>query len=634
VETLMADVSKMQKDISSVQAGQATVLSSDKLDQFGRKLDGCLTEIMSQLQLPHAAGQRDPTALPVRPLPLGEGLPVLPHASLPRSRSVELIGTGVEDAVRSDVRGPGPFLTDPSAGTRISDILPRSPASDDTCGLEELDTQELSELGSGEVKRQTVLRCLGIGTVEYEDGDGPHEVKPEFSTRSDAKSDNKNGSSAPTPLRLSKVSAASAKAAPVLKTFSQKLAERQRSFLPSTGDENTPGLRFVRTRKRTRVQKLVWSFLEDPDLVRGGRAYVNVLSIAILISSILPIVQVTEPVWLRTSLSWGLFAFDCLFLLEVVMRFYGCPNRLRFFTSFYNLLDILSVLLPMVMKLRLQSFSLATEQHLDLVGVELTLIVMVPVVRLLKLLRRFENSHLIQQAFKEVLGALPSLLYCMMVLVVGFSAIIYVLEPRDNIESMSRAIWFTMVTLTTVGYGDVVPKSPGGNVVVCILMIVSATYMAMPIGIVGKAFGSVWDDRHRLLLMQRLRTRFSTVGYDPQDIPDLFCSYDENGDGELSMDEFRRMLQQLEVEAKEDKAQDVFAAFDNDGSGAIDDSEFIKTLFPTAFKSIYGQEEKDNEENGGNERTEGNEENKEEEDPRCHSTMLEFQESGENPVSV
>lgn len=45
----------------------------------------------------------------------------------------------------------------------------------------------------------------------------------------------------------------------------------------------------------------------------------------------------------------------------------------------------------------------------------------------------------------------------------------------------------------------------------CVLMIVSAMYMAMPLGIVGKAFGSVWDDRHRLLLMERLRTRFSTA---------------------------------------------------------------------------------------------------------------------------
>ena len=42
-------------------------------------------------------------------------------------------------------------------------------------------------------------------------------------------------------------------------------------------------------------------------------------------------------------------------------------------------------------------------------------------------------------------------------------------------------------------------------------MIVSAMYMAMPLGIVDKAFGSVWDDRHRLLLMERLRTRFSTA---------------------------------------------------------------------------------------------------------------------------
>ncbi|CAE7614240.1 Kcnd1 [Symbiodinium natans] len=174
-----------------------------------------------------------------------------------------------------------------------------------------------------------------------------------------------------------------------------------------------------------------------------------------------------------------------------------------------------------------------------------------------------------------------------MLLVFFFSSVIYVLESESgNIESMPRAIWFTMVTLSTVGYGDVVPVSTSGNIVVCVLIVVSAIYMAMPIGIVGKAFGSVWDDRHRLLLMQRLRTRFATVGYDPQDIPGLFCNYDENGDGELSMDEFRRMLQQLEVEAKDERAHDVFQAFDNDGSGAIDDSEFIKTLFPTAYKTL------------------------------------------------
>ena len=348
---------------------------------------------------------------------------------------------------------------------------------------------------------------------------------------------------------------------------------------------------FVKPRQRSSVQKLVWNFLEDPDLVRGGRTYGNFLSFTIFISAILPIVPTDGAVegntWLGHAILYGLLIIDCLFFIEVLVRLYGAPNRLRFFISIHNWLDILSVILPTSLKIHLQSLNLAADAHMDIVGIELGLLVMVPVLRLLKLLRRFENSHLIKQAFREAIGALPSLLYCMMVLVVGFSAIIYAMEPRGNVETMPRAIWFTMVTLTTVGYGDVVPVSPGGNIVVCVLMIVSAMYMAMPLGIVGKAFGSVWDDRHRLLLMERLRTRFSTVGYDPQDIPGLFCSYDENGDGELSMEEFRQMLQQLEVEAKDERAHDVFAAFDNDGSGAIDDSEFIKTLFPTAYKSMY-----------------------------------------------
>ncbi|CAE7159401.1 KCNA2 [Symbiodinium pilosum] len=349
-----------------------------------------------------------------------------------------------------------------------------------------------------------------------------------------------------------------------------KQSSRRVSTSTNEGQKVAPS---VRQRKRTKLQKQVWMFLEDPDLMPGARIYENVLSCVILASVWLPVIP-RHFLGFHETASFGLdlalFSVDCLFCLEVMLRFYGCPNRLRFFTSFYNALDILSFILPMAMKLRVQSFSLAAEDNLDVSGIELLLIVLVPVVRLLKLLRRFENSHLIQQAFAEALGALPSLLYCMMLLVFFFSSVIYVLESEStggSIESMPRAIWFTMVTLSTVGYGDIVPATSAGNIVVCVLIVVSAIYMAMPIGIVGKAFGSVWDDRHRLLLMQRLRTRFATVGYDPQDIPGLFCNYDENGDGELSMDEFRRMLQQLEVEAKDERAHDVFQAFDNDGSG-------------------------------------------------------------------
>jgi len=524
----------------------------------------------------------------------------LGQASVPKSRVAELIHTRNlrpsemqhDDTVPPQSQRPSAYaVTSLRVSESGTEDLAAVPGPEDWAVSKEYPSLGSFRPSSGsgdkepapdEGTRELVLRQLGMGSTEVE-AQGTDSME-ESSQKKRSRNESKEVSIPSGEGEKDRTGIFKKAASGMFRTASRRVSS-------STKDEAPRMSMTVRQRKRTQLQKQVWMFLEDPDLVQGARLYENVLSCVILVSAVMPIVppEILDGT-VNSAIGYGLFAIDCLFFLEVLLRFYGCPNRLRFFTSFYNALDILSVIIPMAMKLHLQSFTLVADAYLDVSPSELLLIVAVPVVRLLKLLRRFENSHLIQQAFAEALGALPSLLYCMMLLVFFFSSVIYVLEPRETIESMPRAIWFTMVTLSTVGYGDVVPSSPGGNVVVCVLIVVSAIYMAMPIGIVGKAFGSVWDDRHRLLLMQRLRTRFATVGYDPQDIPGLFCSYDENGDGELSMDEFRRMLQQLEVEAKDERAHDVFQAFDNDGSGAIDDSEFIKTLFPTAYKNIYTNE--------------------------------------------
>ncbi|CAE7566833.1 KCNA1 [Symbiodinium microadriaticum] len=614
VENLVAEVAAMRKDMRGLEPTQGVLQGVQWLDD---RIEGKLDAIIHQLRSGklERADDMGPAATSFR---VGEDAVLQGQTgpAVPKSRFAQFIHTINTRPSELAADEVDPDLHDARAQTSLQfssgraseaatedlDHVPRVPESTAAAWLtSEQNSAHNSarpswrvneayedEAGPEEGSRQLVLRRLGIGTNEEGPGDGE---------------DNQATSAEPV---ASHVSAASVvERSPVKKTtassgiFFMKQPSKRVSTGTAEGQKVAPS---VRQRKRTKLQKQVWMFLEDPDLIRGGRIYENVLSCVILASAWLPVIP-KQFLGVNDTTVFGLdlalFSVDCLFFLEVTLRFYGCPNRLRFFTSFYNALDILSVILPMAMKLRVQSLSLAAEDNLDMSGIELLLIVLVPVVRLLKLLRRFENSHLIQQAFSEALGALPSLLYCMMLLVFFFSSVIYVLESESgNIESMPRAIWFTMVTLSTVGYGDIVPKSSGGNMVVCVLIVVSAMYMAMPIGIVGKAFGSVWDDRHRLLLMQRLRTRFATVGYDPQDIPGLFCNYDENGDGELSMDEFRRMLQQLEVEAKDERAHDVFQAFDNDGSGAIDDSEFIKTLFPTAYKAIYAREQQPQEEKG------------------------------------
>eukprot|EP00448_Togula_jolla_P026748 CAMPEP_0170647120 /NCGR_PEP_ID=MMETSP0224-20130122/44018_1 /TAXON_ID=285029 /ORGANISM="Togula jolla, Strain CCCM 725" /LENGTH=95 /DNA_ID=CAMNT_0010978531 /DNA_START=100 /DNA_END=384 /DNA_ORIENTATION=- len=95
--------------------------------------------------------------------------------------------------------------------------------------------------------------------------------------------------------------------------------------------------------------------------------------------------------------------------------------------------------------------------------------------------------------------------------------------------------------MTTVGYGDVSPETTWGYFLVSALIISSALYMAIPLGIVGNAFSKVWEDKDRLLLMQRTRGRILQGGYSAQDIPELFQLFSKN-EGHLTLNMFRKMI--------------------------------------------------------------------------------------------
>eukprot|EP00930_Biecheleria_cincta_P082574 TRINITY_DN72290_c0_g1_i1.p1 TRINITY_DN72290_c0_g1~~TRINITY_DN72290_c0_g1_i1.p1 ORF type:complete len:637 (-),score=132.56 TRINITY_DN72290_c0_g1_i1:268-2046(-) len=361
----------------------------------------------------------------------------------------------------------------------------------------------------------------------------------------------------------------------------------------SLGREDGPGLvggtvPLKRSnRVRTHLQKMVWSFLEDPDLVRGGRSFERCFSLFILISFFLNVSQMIKELPLNDDgVELGEVILDCLFLIEVLVRLWSSPHRIRFFFRAYNNLDIIAGVLPLALRMGQGSLVLsATSESMS--KPMMLLVCMVPILRLLKLLRHFETFHLLIMAFTDALQALPVLLYMLGVLVVFFAAIIFVFENGASVESFPEAVWFILVTISTVGYGDTVPSSLEGHIIVSVLIIISALYMAIPIGIVGKLFGNVWDNRKQLLLLHRLRVRFITAGYNVDDIPAMFCNFDANADGQLSKTEFRDMLRQMEIELSQGVAADIFSAFDEDGSGAVDDVEFVKALFPKTAAMIY-----------------------------------------------
>merc|ERR1712232_386955 len=133
------------------------------------------------------------------------------------------------------------------------------------------------------------------------------------------------------------------------------------------------------------------------------------------------------------------------------------------------------------------------------------------------------------------------------------------------------------------------PATTLGHVVVMALMVISALYMAIPIGIVGNAFNKVWEDRARLLLMKRTRDRLVQLGYESSDIPRLFelVGRKAEGEGELHFTEFRRLMKELKISMSEMRVWELFQTFDKDGGGTIDDKEFMQGLFPATYADHF-----------------------------------------------
>jgi len=212
----------------------------------------------------------------------------------------------------------------------------------------------------------------------------------------------------------------------------------------------------------------------------------------------------------------------------------------------------------------------------------------VPVLRLCRLLRRFQQIHLLLAAFKAAFEAMPMLIYMYMCIMLSFAALLYMVEPQ--FDSIPTAWWLALVTMSTIGYGDMTPATSMGKTSVGLFAFATALYMAVPVGIIGNAFSDVWKDRDKILLMQRAREQLIQAGYGQSDIRTLFGLFDLDGDGVLSMQEFWWMIQGMGVELSKQRAAELYEAIDCDGSGGIDALEFLRALFPGSYVDLIKED--------------------------------------------
>mmetsp|Transcript_61310 Transcript_61310/g.138799 ORF Transcript_61310/g.138799 Transcript_61310/m.138799 type:complete len:766 (-) Transcript_61310:59-2356(-) len=331
----------------------------------------------------------------------------------------------------------------------------------------------------------------------------------------------------------------------------------------------------------------IWNFLQDSDSSNGAKWYARIMTGIILVSVIVTMLQTLgSPNVKEWSAAILETALELIFVSDILLRLAVCPSRRTFLHDPYNVIDIMSTV-PLLFRASVGLLLPAEEGRFH--AVRLILLYIVPLLRLLKTLRRFETFHLLLEAFTNCVEALPILIFTLLVIMLTFASAIYIVEPRDNIDNYPTALWFTIVTMTTVGYGDVVPKSTAGFIIVACLVVTSLLYLAMPVGIIGQSFTRIWQDRHRILLTWKTRRRLEQWGYTAADVPRLFQNFGISGTGLLNFFQFRKMLRKMKVGLADDRMRALFDLVDNDRSGWIDVKEFVETVFPQEYHTSLWQ---------------------------------------------
>ena len=174
---------------------------------------------------------------------------------------------------------------------------------------------------------------------------------------------------------------------------------------------------------------------------------------------------------LLAYIEWG---FTGIFLVEYLLRLYCSPKPLRYAFSFYGLVDLLAILPGFLALLYPDA------QYLLIVRV----IRMLRIFRVLKLRQYLSQANFLLTALRGSKQKIIVFFLTVMTLVTVFGALMYVVEgPEHGFTSIPRGIYWAIVTLTTVGFGDITPKTPLGQAIASLVMLTGYSIIAVPTGI-------------------------------------------------------------------------------------------------------------------------------------------------------
>lgn len=226
----------------------------------------------------------------------------------------------------------------------------------------------------------------------------------------------------------------------------------------------------------TGLRERIYLIIFETD-TRAGRAFDVLLICSIILSVLLVMLDSIPGIHDR----WGAWLFAAeliitlLFSVEYLLRLYSARRPARYAFSFYGLVDILAILPGYASLLFPGLHFLSTVRILRVLRI----------FRILKLVQYMGEGNNLWLALTRSRYKIAVFLTTVMTAVVVVGSLMYIVEGAEaGFTSIPTSIYWAIVTMTTVGYGDIAPKSPLGQTVASLLMVTGYGIIAVPTGIV------------------------------------------------------------------------------------------------------------------------------------------------------
>lgn len=209
----------------------------------------------------------------------------------------------------------------------------------------------------------------------------------------------------------------------------------------------------------------------------GGKLFDVVLLVVICVSIMAVILESVD----RVNLKWNTFfrilewIITGIFTIEYAIRIWVARRSWRYILSFYGLVDLLAIV-PTFLGL----FIAGTQGLMVIRAIRL-----LRIFRILKLSRYTRAANTITEALRSSIIKISVFLFAVLTLVIIIGTAMYLIEGKQNdFENIPTSIYWAIVTLTTVGYGDIVPITVLGKIMASLVMIMGYGIIAVPTGIV------------------------------------------------------------------------------------------------------------------------------------------------------